>query len=210
MTDFAKNIVTQALSGVERDDLPYIQTFYGKKYRHMWPLPEDICIEDIAQGLSHLCRFSGQIKYFYSVAEHAVRVSYHCLPEDAYEGLHHDDSEAYCVDVPRPLKRAPGMEIYRYYESLTVKVIEEKFGLRPEPESVKLADGRMLETEARDLFHADCLWVGKFGTPYNEKIDPWTPEEAKRRYLMRHYELSGDRTFYKKYKNTNSKINYEN
>ena len=108
MFEFARKNLEQALNGVDREDLPYIQTFYGKKYRHMDPRPEDITIEDIARGLSHLCRFSGQIKTFYSVAEHAVRVSYACDPEDALEGLHHDDSEAYCVDVPRPLSGVPG------------------------------------------------------------------------------------------------------
>jgi uncharacterized protein len=199
MFTFAENLLKQSLQGVNREDLPYIQTYYGKKYRHMWPLPEDICIEDIAHGLSNTCRFTGQIKTFYSVAEHAVRGSYYCPEPYKFDFLHHDDGEAYCVDVPRPLKRAPGMEVYRMYENMTNKAIQDHFKLGPEPEVVKQIDGRMLETEARDLFYTDCAWVGHFGAPFDDKIEPWTPEKARRRYLMRHYELSGEREFYKKY-----------
>jgi hypothetical protein len=35
--------------------------------------------------------------------------------------------------------------------------------------------------------------------PLPEPIVPWTPEEARLRYLMRHYELSGDNRFYDVY-----------
>lgn len=190
MFSFAEKTLDQALLGVDREDLPYIQTYSGVKFRHMWPLPEDVRLEDIAHGLSLLCRFGGQIKKFYSVAEHAVRVSYICDPEDAFEGLHHDDAEGLgCVDVLRPIKRAPGMEVYRMYENLTISAINQKFGLRPEPESVKLADRIMLETEARDLFPSKNQWKGEFAKPLKEKIIPWTSAKAEKMYLKRHHEL---------------------
>src|ERR1017187_10636100 len=77
-----------------------ITTFSGI---HFWPLlpnPADIRIEDIAHALSNQCRFAGHAREFYSVAEHSVRVSQLCPPEDALWGLLHDASEAYLTDVP--------------------------------------------------------------------------------------------------------------
>jgi len=50
----------------------YLSTYTGKKFFPFDPRPEQICIEDIAHGLSMLCRFSGQCPYFYSVAEHSI------------------------------------------------------------------------------------------------------------------------------------------
>lgn len=203
MRTYAEILRKQAVDGVDRNMLPYIHTHYGIKWRHTWPLPEDVYVEDIAHSLSQLCRFSGHINCFYSVAEHSVRVSHLCNPEDALEGLLHDGSEAYCVDVPRPLKRAPGMEVYRMYEDLTGEAIRSRFNLRPEPESVKAVDLRMLATEKRDLFREDSTWAvnkGEYGEPFPEKIIPWNQEEAKRRFLMRFSELTGETKFYEKFK----------
>lgn len=189
MFQFADTIWRQAVEGVDRDDLPYIQTFTGKKFRHMAPAVEDICLEDIAHGLSLLCRFTGQIKSFYSVAEHAVRGSYYCPEEFKLDFLHHDDTEAYYNDIARPLKRMPGMEFYRMYEDIGGKVIQRYFGLGPEPEKVKEIDQRMLETEMRDLFFYNRVQKEGRPKPFDDIIIPWTPEEAERRYLMRHEEL---------------------
>lgn len=67
-------------------------------------------LDDIAHALSNICRYNGQVD-FYSVAEHALRVSLWLGSEghDALTqllGLHHDDCEAYITDVPKPQKRA--------------------------------------------------------------------------------------------------------
>ena len=67
-------------------------------------------VKTIARSLSNLCRFNGHIENFYSVAEHAVRVSEQ-LQQWGYSdrvqflGLHHDDIESIIGDIPSPHKR---------------------------------------------------------------------------------------------------------
>lgn len=197
--------ISSILRGIKRERLPYIHTFSGVQFKHGWPVPNDITIEDVAHSLSRLCRFTGHVKpSLYSVAEHAVRVSYACAPEDAKWGLHHDDSEAFCNDLSRPFKRMPGMEGYRHYEALITQCVRERFELEgDEPESVLAADLRMLATEKRDLFVQDCSWAvnkGEEGNPLPDKIEAWSQPEAETRFLMRHYELYGTNKFFEKYK----------
>jgi len=55
----------------------------------------DVELETIAHALANTCRFNGHTPRFYSVAEHAVRVSYFAWmvggPRLALLALHHDD-----------------------------------------------------------------------------------------------------------------------
>jgi len=90
-------------------------TASGKRFWPLDPRPEDICIEDIAHALSHICRFGGHVREPYSVAQHSVIVSMIVKPENALYGLLHDAAEAYAGDMVRPLKR--GMPAYRSIES---------------------------------------------------------------------------------------------
>src|SRR5215217_2415409 len=52
----------------------WIQTRSGVKFHLLDPKPEDFRIGDIAHALSNVCRFTGHVRKFYSVAEHSVRV----------------------------------------------------------------------------------------------------------------------------------------
>jgi hypothetical protein len=79
-----------------------ITTFSGVLFRPLLPNPDDIRIADIAHALSQQYRFAGHTRTFYSVAEHSVRVSLLCRPDDALWGLLHDASEAFLTDVPAP------------------------------------------------------------------------------------------------------------
>ena len=92
---------------------PYtaIATWTGKAFDLVditsWEASFDLA--DIAQALSTISRFGGHTK-FYSVAEHALRVSEYLRTtgeDDMTQllGLHHDDTEAYMGDIPRPQKK---------------------------------------------------------------------------------------------------------
>ena len=116
-------------------------TTFGIRFWPLLPNPADIRIEDIAHALSNQCRFGGHAREFYSVAEHCVRVSQNCRPEDALWGLLHDASEAYLSDVPAPLKELPQFEAYRAAERSLQGTIAVRFGLSTEqPRSVTEAD----------------------------------------------------------------------
>lgn len=132
-----------------------IRTFTGKLVRPMDLKVGDICIEDIAHGLSRVCRFAGQCAGFMSVAEHSVAVARIVMttdPDHALEALLHDASEAYLGDMPRPIKHLPEMAPYREAEERAERAIAQKFGLvYPWPQSVKDADRQRLFIEFDDF-----------------------------------------------------------
>ena len=114
-----------------------------------------------------------------------------CDPEDALWGLVHDASEAYIVDVPRPLKKMELFAPYRDVEKKIMDVICDVFGLpHEEPASVKLADARMLATEARDLTITSGVGWALSQKPYDFHIKPWTPEYARVKFFSRLHELT--------------------
>jgi len=85
------------------------------------------------------------------VAEHSVRGSQLCAPEDALWGLLHDASEAFLSDIPAPLKELSELGPYPAAERALQRTIAARFGLSPaQPVSVAEADRKMLHTEIRD------------------------------------------------------------
>jgi hypothetical protein len=166
-----------------------ITTYSGVRFWPLLPNPDDILIEDIAHSLSLQCRFAGHTRVFYSVAEHCVRVSQLCRPEDALWGLLHDASEAYLSDVPAPLKVLPEFEAYRAAEHALQQLIAVRFGLAPEqPASVTEADQAMLRIEMRDLLTAGS--TGRKNAEQTLSITrPWSPRMAEARFLSRFHEL---------------------
>jgi len=128
----------------------WIETYTGKKVNPFYPKAEDIDIEDIIHALSMKCRFTGHCNQFMSVAEHSILVSNFCSNENKLYGLLHDAGEAYLPDVARPLK--PFISGFKEIENNLLGVILNKFGLKSElPEEVKLIDGKMCLTEAKQL-----------------------------------------------------------
>jgi hypothetical protein len=168
----------------------FIGTFSGLRFWPLDPDPAKILIDDIAHALAHQCRFGGHASKFYSVAEHSVHVSRHCLPEHALWGLLHDASEAYLVDLPRPLKLLPEFAAYREAERRLQRAVSVRFGLAPEqPASVTAADDKMLWIEAHSLLGSMPVEVIRDTRPPFEITDPLLPVEAERLFLSRFKEL---------------------
>lgn len=131
-----------------------ILTYSGKLFDVLNPDPQLIDLTDIAAALSKLCRFGGHCLEFYSVAEHSILTSsliQQEFPDDrslAAWALLHDASEAYMVDIPRPVKRQ--LQEYVRLEEAIQQTIAERFSLPwPMPEEVHLADTNMLALELR-------------------------------------------------------------
>lgn len=168
----------------------WITTYSGKTFYPLDPHIEDIDVYDIIHALSNLCRFNGHCTSFYSIAQHSVLVSLMCHPEDQLWGLIHDAAESYLSDIPSPLKRTDEFAFYRETERNLMKLICDKFNLKhEEPESVKIADKRMLVTEARDLTFTEGRGWQKSYEPYDFTIKPWAPDYARTRFISRLNEL---------------------
>ena len=103
-------------------------TFSGREVNLAEIKPEEISINDISAGLSKICRFSGQINRFYSVAQHSVILS-KIVPERLKKvALLHDASEAYIQDIIKPLKNLLG-ESYTSIERKFEEAIFERFAI---------------------------------------------------------------------------------
>ena len=152
--------------------------------------PEQIRIEDIAQGLSNTCRFAGQCKQFYSVAEHCChlydQLLYWGFPDKAcLAALLHDAAEAYLHDLATPLKRK--LPDYKALESALLAVICERYGLTIPP-LVKQYDFQLFLLEFKTLFvpaEDDCRWVGPLRRVIDRKLRCWSPARARREFLYR-------------------------
>lgn len=163
----------------------WLQTFTGVQFWPLDPRPDEISLLDIAHSLSNQCRFSGHVTKFYSVAQHSVLVAEIVPPEDAAWALLHDATEAYLVDLPRPIKRYSKLgDEYREIEKRLMRCICERFGLQIyEPQSVKVADDILLMTEKRDLMPNSPQKWRETSEPLSRIIQPWKPAKAKQRFL---------------------------
>jgi hypothetical protein len=169
----------------------FIGTFSDLRFWPLDPNPEKILIADIAHALAHQCRFGGHASKFYSVAEHSVHVSKLCPPDDALWGLLHDASEAYLIDLPRPLKLLPEFAPYREAERRLQRAVAVRFGLpEDQPASVTEADDTMLWIEAHSLLGSMPVEVIRDTRPPFEITDPLLPVEAERLLLGRFNELT--------------------
>lgn len=180
------------MSTAIKSDHSWIQTYTGKQFWPLNPSVNDIDIEDIAHALSNQCRFAGHCEKFYSVAQHSVLVSHFCDADDALWGLLHDASEAYLVDMCRPVKRCDVMQGYRDAEKRLMRAICVRFGLPiEEPLSVGRADNALLRAEQRDLMKpAPVEWSDNREGAIEHRIYAWEPVLAKAHFLARFNELA--------------------
>lgn len=149
-------------------------------------------IEDIARPLAYQCRFVGNTRAFYSVAQHCVLASRLIAPSFAYDALMHDSEEAFTGDWPTPWKVRIGRDRIREAIAPLKEALALRFGFRyPEPEVVKEADMRALATELRDLCAPHRLNWRNLPPAAESPIIPLAPDAALENYLARYRELTG-------------------
>jgi hypothetical protein len=191
---------------------PSCQTVSGGFIEPCSPDPDDIHITDIAHCLALANRWAGNTQYiaenpalgmwagdpfFYSVAQHSCHVhdiiAREFSVESSYYALMHDASEAYLMDVPRPIK--PELTNYYEIEARLMAVILDKFGV-PFCPDIK---AEVVKVDNDMIFWERDAIVGKPIAPYGiEHLHPgdtifdhvpnfvsWSPRRAKAEFLMR-------------------------
>lgn len=150
-----------------------IRTYTGIYMNVFEPGLDIICIEDIAHALANQCRFGGHLPKFYSVAQHSVLCCEKADSKYKLQALMHDASEAYLLDVPRPIKKR--LSNYKEIENSLMLLIAEKFGFEyPLSEEVKQIDEKMLQ------FEWNQLMLGRITDYY---FSSWSPATAEIEFL---------------------------
>lgn len=156
-----------------------IRTNSGQYVNVFEPNPDTLLIEDIAHALSNQPRFGGHLPKFYSVAQHCILCHMVAEKNDKYNALMHDASEAYLLDMPKPIK----MEIPDYIriENHLMNVLAEKFKfVYPKTPEVERVDHYLLEWEW------NILMLNRKDTDF-KRIVCLTPKEAKTYFLKLYY-----------------------
>lgn len=165
-----------------------IRTVSGRYVNLVDPDPETFDIGDIAHALSRIPRFGGHLPVPYSVAQHSHHVSMLLLERTRsvqYQGLMHDASEAYLLDIPAPLKAH--LPEYKAIKERMMERLAYHFGFEwPLGDAVKAADKAALELEWSELVlagkrHVLLTPLGSDGT-------------VKHLFLERYEELKPTRT----------------
>lgn len=132
--------------------------------------PAEVDIKVIASALSKICRFTGHLKKFYSVAQHSVhvaeRIMHQVYDNDKYTpkeakamvlaALVHDGSEAYIADIASPVKRHRSMEAYRAIEQQIQMAVDQRFLIRLLPVCTR----KLIDTADRDLCGLEAIQLG--------------------------------------------------
>lgn len=172
-----------------------ITTLSGQYFDILRPEEYDYQIEEIATALSNLCRYTGHVNSFYSVAEHSVLVS-RIVPERlALAGLLHDASEAYLGDVSSPLKKL--LPEYRAIEERVQRAIANAFGFEyPFHEEIHAADKRMYWQERQSVANngvRDKLWHQDFAATRKAEAIGMSPLMARRMFIKRFRALTTEK-----------------
>lgn len=163
----------------------------GRFFDLLAPEEYDYDIEEIATALSNICRYTGHVEKFYSVAEHSVLVSHLVPPRLALCGLLHDASEAFCGDVSSPLKKL--LPEYKAIEERVQEAIAKHFNLPfPFPPEVHEADKRMYWNERQNVAPGpkDTLWHTEFRAARKVNATGMTPLMAKRMFIKRYKDIT--------------------
>lgn len=174
---------------------PFITTYSGKYICPLNIKPEDIELEDIARGLSNTCRFGGQIRHFYSVAQHSV-LCYE-LSKQLYNDesinlacLLHDSPESFTGDQVSPIKGNMAISTIPDGKIVSINELEDQIlsavnkrlglNLAYHHPSVKYID--------RVLLNSESYYLRGFKTNEGlpvlvDKIVPLPPKEAYLQFI---------------------------
>lgn len=181
-----------------------LDTASGRKLDLDDPDPSQISLDDIAGGLSRVCRFGAQSLRFHSVAEHAVLVSRLVVdnghPELGLAALHHDSHEAYVCDIPAPLKAKMRREEQTVYEQVCDALdaaISAALGIDSvnddEKAVIKADDQRALMIEAAELLPDGGAGIstatGLPVEPPGQLDSSLDPERGRQQFLHMHEAL---------------------
>lgn len=180
-----------------------IVTYTGKTFDFLNPKPEDVCIEDIAHSLANICRYTGHVRKFYSVAQHCVLAAKADSPSNPLQRLLHDADEAYIGDIVSPWKQLLGVHENKFISAyIPVRLFEQKIqkviGLAlgvdlTHSAEVKAVDNRMYFTEVRDLMVPSDefrKWKDDL-KPFKDKIVCWNSLDAEAVFLFTYRKLKG-------------------
>jgi hypothetical protein len=173
---------------------PHIELVNGSNFYYSDPKWD---IGSIAHSLSLTCRFVGQCKKFYSVAEHSVLVS-RIMEDlglgDPMEGLMHDAVESVLNDVPRPAKQM--LKDYKALDKALDATMRKQFAL-PEvmTDGCMKADSIALAIEAKELMPnkgadyglSDEVLLAARKSTY--MVVGWTSEDARGRFMTRMHDI---------------------
>jgi hypothetical protein len=176
----------------------WMRTATGNKFWPEDPRSQDVYIADIAHHLSMLCRFTGAVRKFYSVAEHSVHVS-NLVEEQGYsnevqlQALLHDATEAYIADINRPAKASPLMQGYKTMEGQIWFAIAHRFNVPVEMhEAVHKADVAAYYAERDKLMYVEPNQVDMLDKEWHMPgtwVMCWTPEMSRHMFLERYRAL---------------------
>ena len=171
-----------------------ISVYDGEYFDLLEPDRSVYSVETIAHALAHLCRYTGHVNRFYSVAEHSVLVSLAVPKKFALEGLFHDASEAFLGDVSSPLKKL--LPEYKVIEERVMASIATRFNLSPwklHSLEVHQADKRLYHAERQEIAPGrDELWHTELRAVRTVKPVGVSPQVAKQLFLDRYRELVND------------------
>ena len=157
---------------------PWTLSASGKKFYYLEPTVDMVDQQDIVHHTSNICRFTGAVSQFYSVAQHSVFVAQivkKMLDDEGVDrtveywdqvlaALLHDSAEFIVNDIATPLKHAIRGK-YDWIESGILRVIFEKYGVDwgYHNAALKEADNIALQVERYYLMpdHKDWPKVAK-------------------------------------------------
>lgn len=183
----------------------WMHTNSGKRFFPLDPRPEDICMNDIANGLAMDCRYAGQglTSRYYSVAEHSVHMAEYAWRDTgkglvALATLLHDAAEAYLNDLPRAVKKAVDLSGggYSSVESRISAVVWEKYNVDGVFADARLGgyikdlDRRIVPLEKEAICRHKLEWAyDQFEPLVGATIQCWNPYDAKREFAELYYNL---------------------